>query len=204
MLIAIVSQLLFSTAIAIDFVTRVGGGGTGFLYSKAADNHSAAVQGPASAVYADTNPASDKPGKPETQMADSSKSAGTATPVLDNDTDFGARNYYKYDVIMDAANISTAEFKRIVFYLRRQGIIKTNNWKLYIFRAKIKIWSEEEIDRWALKILEGRGVPPLNIVWDGISRDGKLLPAGKYYYVLTAIDADGRSYATKWHNFRLE
>ncbi len=112
--------------------------------------------------------------------------------------------YIKYDVMMDAADISAADFKRIVFYLRPQRVLMTNNWTLYVFRAKIKNWSEEEIDRWALKVIDGRGVPPLNVVWDGIARDGTLLPPGKYYYILTAEDANGNRYATKWHDFKLE
>lgn len=125
-------------------------------------------------------------------------------PVIDEDTDFDSRSFLQYDVMMDVADISAVNFKRIVFYLRPQKIIMTNHWKLYIFRAKIKSWADEEIDRWALKVIEGKGVPPLNVVWDGVSRDGKLLPAGKYYYVLTATDPEGNSYATKWHMFKLE
>jgi len=124
--------------------------------------------------------------------------------VIDSDTDFDSRNYVPYDVMMDVADISGADFKRIVFYLRPQQIIMTNNWKLYIFRAKIKNWVESEIDKWSLKVIEGKGVPPLNVVWDGLSKDGSLLPPGKYYYVLTAVDAQGNYYATKWYNFKLE
>ena len=123
---------------------------------------------------------------------------------LDKDTDFDSQLYIKYDVMMDVADISAADFKRIVFYLRPQRILMTDNWTLYVFRAKIKNWSEEEIGRWALKVVKGRGVPPLNVVWDGISQDGTLLPPGKYYYILTAEDAGGSRYATKWHNFKLE
>lgn len=123
---------------------------------------------------------------------------------IDNDTDFKSQSFIKYDIIMDVADISAADFKRIVFYLRPQNIVMTNNWKLYVFRAKIKNWSKGEIDRWALKIVEGNGVPPLNVVWDGVASNGSLLPPGKYYYILTASDAYGNRYATKWHKFKLE
>ena len=105
---------------------------------------------------------------------------------------------------MDVADISSMNFKRIVFYLRPQRIIKTNSWKLYVFKAKIKNWSEEGINRWALKVIEGKGLPPINVVWNGISRDGTLLPAGKYYYIMTAEDVEGQYFATKWHKFKLE
>lgn len=125
-------------------------------------------------------------------------------PIIDEDTDFDSRQYQRLDMDMDVTDISSIDFKRIVFYLRPERIIKTNRWKLYVFRAKIKSWSEEEIDRWALKIIEGSGVPPINVVWDGISHDGKLLPPGKYYYILTAEDMEGQHFATKWHKFKLE
>ncbi len=125
-------------------------------------------------------------------------------PVIDKDTDFRGRQYQRFDIDMDVADISSMDFKRIVFYLRPQRIIKTNSWKLYVFKAKIKSWSEEEIDRWTLKVIKGSGVPPINVVWDGISRDGELLPAGKYYYILTAEDMEGQYFATKWHKFKLE
>lgn len=124
--------------------------------------------------------------------------------AVDKDTDFDAGKYLKYDIVMDVADISTAGFRRIVFYLRPQQILRTNNWKLYVFRAKIKNWNEEEIERWALKVIGGRGVPPLNVVWDGISSNGTLLPPGKYYYILTAEDVLGNSFATKWHHFKIE
>ncbi|MEE9552850.1 MAG: hypothetical protein V3W18_01030 [candidate division Zixibacteria bacterium] len=129
---------------------------------------------------------------------------GDKDSSIDKDTDFKSKSFVKYDIIMDVADISAVDFKRIVFYLRPQSIVMTNEWKLYVFRAKIKNWSEGEIDRWALKVVEGKGVPPLNVVWDGVSLDGNLLPPGKYYYILTATDSNGNRYATKWHKFKLD
>ncbi len=125
-------------------------------------------------------------------------------PIIDKDTEFDSRSYSRFDIEMDMADISALNFKRIVFYVRPQEIIKTNYWKLYVFQAKIKNWDNEEIDRWALKVIEGKGIPPMHIVWDGVSQDGTLLPEGKYYYILTAVDAQGQNFATKWHKFRLE
>lgn len=125
-------------------------------------------------------------------------------PVIDKDTIFRGRRYERFDVDLDVADISSKGFKRIVFYLRPQRIIKTNSWKLYIFKAKIKKWSQEEIDRWALKVIGGSGLPPINVVWDGTSRDGRLLPVGKYFCILTAVDTEGQHFATKWHKFKLE
>lgn len=124
--------------------------------------------------------------------------------VIDKDTDFTERHFAQYDVMMEVADVSAMDFKRIVFYVKPQQVVVTNNWKLYVFRAKVKKWTDSEIDRWALRVIEGKGVPPLNIVWDGVSDDGKLLPPGRYYYVLTAEDADGNAYATKWYDFKLK
>ncbi|UCC80832.1 MAG: hypothetical protein JSW64_05590 [Candidatus Zixiibacteriota bacterium] len=123
---------------------------------------------------------------------------------IDPDTEFDIKKFERYKVEMDVADISSMDYKRVVFYLRPQTIINTNSWKLYVFKAKIKKWSEVEIDRWALKVIEGKGLPPLNVVWDGISSDGRLLPPGKYYCILTAVDQQGRHFATQWHNFNLE
>lgn len=125
-------------------------------------------------------------------------------PVIDKDTDFRDRQYQKYEVELDVSDISSKGFTRIVFYLRPKQIIKTNGWKLYVFKAKIKNWSSAEIDNWALKVIEGSGLPPINVVWDGKSRDGRLLPTGKYYCILTAEDTEGQHYATKWHKFKLK
>jgi hypothetical protein len=123
---------------------------------------------------------------------------------IDPDTEFDITTYDRYEIDLNVADISTMDFKRVVFYLRPQTIINTNSWKLYIFKAKLKKWNEMEIDRWALKIIDGKGVPPLNVVWDGTSKDGRLLPAGGYYCILTAVDDQGNNFATKWHKFNLE
>lgn len=123
---------------------------------------------------------------------------------IDRDTDFDPSKYDRYDVEMDVADISTMNSKRVVFYIRPQSIIITNSWKLYIFKAKIKKWNQSEIDRWALKVIEGKGVPPLNVVWDGISKDGMMLPSGGYYYILTALDMQGKGFATKWGSFHID
>lgn len=125
-------------------------------------------------------------------------------PEVDRDTDFEARQYERYNIDMDVTDISSMAFKRIIFNLRPQTLIQTTDWKLYIFKAKLENWEDSDIDRWALKMFEGKGVPPLNVVWDGKSNDGRLLPPGKYYCILTAQDSQDRNFATSWHKFKLE
>jgi hypothetical protein len=138
------------------------------------------------------------------QPVDDEEIPQTIENDIDRDTEFDLSKYERYDVDTEVADISSMDTKRIVFYLRPQTIINTNSWKLYVFKAKIKKWSAQEIDRWALKIIEGKGIPPINLVWDGISSDGRLLPSGKYYFILTAVDQQGRNFATGWNKFNLE
>jgi hypothetical protein len=134
------------------------------------------------------------------QPVDDEEIPQTIENDIDRDTEFDLSKYERYDVDTEVADISSMDTKRIVFYLRPQTIINTNSWKLYVFKAKIKKWSAQEIDRWALKIIEGKGIPPINLVWDGIS----MLPSGKYYFILTAVDQQGRNFATGWNKFNLE
>ncbi|HBZ00646.1 MAG TPA: hypothetical protein DEO84_04905, partial [candidate division Zixibacteria bacterium] len=109
-----------------------------------------------------------------------------------------------FSVEMEVSDISSMDLKRVVFYVRPQQVIKTTSWKLYIFKAKIKTWSDEETNRWALRVIEGKGVPPINIIWDGVDSKGELVEPGKYYFLMTAIDVKGQNYATDWFNFKLQ
>ena len=117
--------------------------------------------------------------------------------------------FIKSDVLLFPAeievnNISSVDLTRIVFYVRPTQVVKTTSWKLHIFKAKVKSWSDEEANRWSLHVIEGKGVPPINIVWDGTTKDGNMLPRGKYFFILTAVDGKGQNYATQWYNFKLE
>jgi len=123
---------------------------------------------------------------------------------IDHDTNFESYNFQQYDVEIRSINISRLDFKRVIFYFSRKHIIKSSAWKLYVFKAKIKNWNSNEIDRWVLKTIDGRGLPPLNIAWDGITDNGELLSEGGYYAVLTAEDSDGLRFATKWHKFHID
>jgi len=125
-------------------------------------------------------------------------------PLVDKDTDFQNASYLQFDVEMEVNDISSLDLQRIVFYVRPQQAMKTTSWKLYIFKAKVKSWTDEEANKWALQIIEGKGVPPINIIWDGMNRNKDLVSKGKYYYLLTAVDDKGRNYSTVWHSFKLD
>jgi hypothetical protein len=124
-------------------------------------------------------------------------------PLKDRDTDFEISKFSHFDVEMEVNLLMSMDTKRIVFYVRPKQIVKTANWRLYIFKAKVKSWTDEESIRLAAKIIEGKGVPPINIVWDGTGADGDYVPSGKYYYILTAESVKGEKYATEWFSFKL-
>ncbi len=159
-----------------------------------------------SASKRDEAPRLPKPKKepPKPKIFQEPKAQQTERAPIDNDTNFKDVNYRQFEVEMEASDISSMDLKRIVFYVRPQQVIKTTSWKLYVFKAKIKSWSEEEAERWALATIEGKGVPPINIVWDGKDLSGEYVDSGKYYYLLTAVDVKGQNYATEWFNFKLE
>lgn len=141
---------------------------------------------------------------PKPQIFQTPKTEDQEIPKADKDTDFKAADIKAFSVEMEVSDISSMDLKRVVFYVRPQQVIKTTSWKLYIFKAKIKTWSDEETNRWALRVIEGKGVPPINIIWDGVDSKGELVEPGKYYFLMTAIDVKGQNYATDWFNFKLQ
>jgi hypothetical protein len=128
----------------------------------------------------------------------------TESPTPEKHPDFAKSDMLEFPVEMDVNNISSLDMTRIVFYVRPEKVIKTVSWKLFIFKARMKSWDEAEAKRWAVHSIEGKGVPPINIVWDGTTKDGSLLPKGKYSYILTATDTKGQNYATNWFTFKIE
>jgi hypothetical protein len=138
------------------------------------------------------------------QIFKTQKIEDVEAPKVDKDTDFQVGDVRMLNVEMEVSDISSMDLKRVVFYVRPQQVVKTTSWRLYIFKAKIKTWSDDEANRWALRIIEGKGVPPINIIWDGLDSKGELISTGKYYFLMTAIDIKGDHYATDWFNFKLE
>ena len=127
-----------------------------------------------------------------------------ARRLKNKDTDFNNADVKLFNVEIEASDLSSLDLKRIVFNIRPQQIIKSTRWTLYIFNAKVKTWSESEVNRWALKAINGKGVPPLNVIWDGTDSKGKPVARGKYYCLMTATDIDGQQYASDWYNLKLK
>lgn len=109
-----------------------------------------------------------------------------------------------FEAEMEVSDISSMDMKRIIFYVRPQQVVRTSGWKLFVFKARIKNWNEADAERWNIATVEGKGVPPINIIWNGLNKDGELTPNGKYFFVLQARDARGNTYLTNWYGFKIE
>ncbi len=112
--------------------------------------------------------------------------------------------FLKLDVEMNVTDISISGNRRIVFYTRPQKLIRITSWKLYIFTAKIKRWTDKIADEYAMHMIEGKGIPPINKVWNGVLKDGTTLPPGKYYFVIIGEDKYGQRYMSDWCKFVLK
>jgi len=113
-------------------------------------------------------------------------------------------DFDKLNLVLDATQLSSAGNPKIVFYLRPDGFLKINSWKLYIFSAKLKKWQDDAVDDFALHIIDGKGVTPLNIVWNGQQANGEMVMPGKYYFVVIGQDNYGQRYMSKWQKFKVE
>ena len=105
---------------------------------------------------------------------------------------------------LDVSQLNTGRENRIVFYLRPQSLMKLTNWKLYIFGAKLKNWTDQGADSFSLHSIGGKGIPPLNVIWNGRLADGGSLKPGKYFFVVLGADMYGERYMSDWHKFTIE
>jgi len=147
-------------------------------------------------------PAQPKPA--ESLKKPTSAPAPVEVPLKVQETNVEQAKYMPFDVEMEVSSLIAMDTKRIVFYVRPRQVVKTTFWRLYVFKAKIKEWNEEEAQRWALATVEGKGVPPINIIWNGTGSDGEYIPGGKYFFILTATSSKGEKFATEWHSFKLQ
>lgn len=111
--------------------------------------------------------------------------------------------YLKLSLNLDVSDISMGEDRRIIFYMRPVKVVKLTSWKLFIFKARLKDWSEEKAQAFSLHEIEGKGIPPINVIWNGLLNDGMMVPSGKYYFVLTGEDKFGQRYLSEWCKFTI-
>jgi len=122
-----------------------------------------------------------------------------ATPEPEYPLRFAKLNIELDFVLMDIGHDS-----KMVFYLRPQGLMRLNSWKLYVFSAKLKKWTENGANSYAVHKIEGKGITPLTVIWNGILEDGSYLKPGKYYYVVIAWDKYGQAYKSDWCKFKVK
>jgi len=113
-------------------------------------------------------------------------------------------DFNKLNLELDATQLAAGGNPRIIFYLRPDGFLKINSWKLYIFAAKLKNWQDNAVDNFALQAISGKGVTPLTVVWNGQLANGNVVEPGKYYFVIIGQDNYGDRYMSDWHKFRVE
>jgi len=112
--------------------------------------------------------------------------------------------YEKLKLNLNYAHLNVGVGNRLIFYLKPDGFLGLSSWRLYIFSAKLKDWSETGADSYALHSIGNKGLPPLNVVWDGMLENGRMISPGKYYFIVMGTDQYGQKYKTKWKKFKVE
>jgi len=93
---------------------------------------------------------------------------------------------------------------KLIFYLRPDGIVSLTNWELYVFAAKLKHWDDTKVRDFSIHHMDGKGVPPLSVIWNGRFANGGTITPGKYYYIVTGTDKYGSQYKSEWCKFKVE
>ncbi|GEM_PF-2910925 len=76
-------------------------------------------------------------------------------------------------------------------------------WKIYIQKKRPKPTTLINIEKQAVKIIEGTGKIPSVIVWNGKDNEGRICKGGKYYYSLIISDDSGRLWRSRWQDFKM-
>jgi len=93
---------------------------------------------------------------------------------------------------------------KLIFYLRPDGIVSLSNWELYVFAARLKSWDESKVRDFSIHQIEGKGVPPLSVIWNGKFSNGGYITPGKYFYIMVGTDKYGTQYKSDWCKFKVE
>ena len=112
--------------------------------------------------------------------------------------------FEKLNLDMSVTQLSTGITNRIIFYLKPEGLINISAWKLYVLHSKLKHWNDDTANSQALALIDGKGLTPLNIVWDGELLQGGTIQKGKYYFVIIAQDSYGNRYMSDWDKFSIK
>jgi hypothetical protein len=111
--------------------------------------------------------------------------------------------YQKLAFGLDASDINMGEDRRIIFYLRPMKVVKLTSWRLLVFKAKLKDWSEDKAQSFSVHQIEGKGIPPINVIWNGQLGNGMMVPSGKYFFIITGQDKFGQKFLSDWCKFTI-
>jgi len=125
-------------------------------------------------------------------------------PVEEPPTQEAAISFTKLDLELDFSQLNLGSETRIVFYLRPKGILGLTSWKLHVFSARLKDWEGQKAESFAIHTISGIGLPPINVVWNGILDSKQLIRPGKYFFIVTGIDKYGQHYKSEWCRFKVE
>jgi len=114
------------------------------------------------------------------------------------------KGYARLNIKTEATQLISGTSPRLIFYLRPDGLIKLSSWKLYVFAAKLKNWQENAVDDFAVHVIEGKGITPLTVIWNGQLDTGAYVKPGKYYFIVVGEDNYGEKYMSKWKKFKIE
>jgi len=113
-------------------------------------------------------------------------------------------HFEKLNLDLSVTQLNTGITNRIIFYLKPEGLINISSWKLYVLHGKIKHWNDDVANSQALALIDGKGLTPLNVVWDGELLQGGKIQKGKYYFVIIAQDSYGTRYMSDWDKFSVK
>ena len=142
---------------------------------------------------------------PAVEQPPMAPSTGTEPAVINPEqkSQTPVQDYLKLDLGLDVSDINLAGDRRIIFFLRPMKVVKLTSWQFYIFKARLKTWSEEKAESFSLHKVEGKGIPPINVIWNGLLNDGMMMPSGKYFFIIAGEDKFGQRYISEWCKFTL-
>lgn len=77
-------------------------------------------------------------------------------------------------------------------------------WKILITDRPLTSYVSGESDTGAIQVIEGRGIPPSIIVWEGTDKKGMRVSPGKFHYSVMIQTLDGAKHLSNWSSLTIE
>ncbi|MCP4632403.1 MAG: hypothetical protein GY855_05715 [candidate division Zixibacteria bacterium] len=146
--------------------------------------------------YADLKPTLLKPEAMKTEQPTPQKRYVTPPPQNDK--------WNKMALSGRVENLSTSGRLNFMFLLTPADTGEPFRWKLYINNKRPAPTDLNTIEKRSFRIIEGKGMVPGVIVWDGKSSDNnRTAKSGKYYYSMVVWDTDGEVWRSEWSEFKV-